>query len=136
MSNNNYCGQIVTIKSKFSVAPSCCIPQPILHSVSASSLTVTWDREPCLSCNGANSHYEARYMLTGSSIILESWNVTINNRNFTASSLSARTSYTFEVAFVNEVGSGPYTTLIINTTLPCMFFIYLFIYCLYDTLSH
>ena len=60
-------------------------------------------------------HYVARYVLTGSSNIIYSEIVPISNRIFTATSLTPRTSYTFEVAFVNQVGSGPYSNLSINT---------------------
>ena len=104
----------------FFVAPSCCIPQPILQFVDATSFTVTWNREPCLYRNGADMHYVARYFLTGSSNIIDSKIVAISNRTFTATSLTFHTSYTFEVSFVNQVGSGPYTDLSINTfSLPC-----------------
>ena len=86
----------------------------------ATSFTVTWDREPCLSRNGADTHYVAHYFLTESSNIIDSRTVAISNRTFTATSLTPRTSYTFEVAFVNQVGSGPYTNLSINTFgVPC-----------------
>ena len=65
-------------------------------------------------------HYVARYVLTGSSNTIDSKIVPISNRTFTATSLTPRTSYTFEVAFVNQVGSGPYTYLSFNTfSLPC-----------------
>ena len=65
-------------------------------------------------------HYVARYFLTASSDIIDSRIVAISNRVFTATSLTPRTSYTFEVAFVNQVGSGPYTNLSINTFgVPC-----------------
>ena len=88
--------------------------------MSATSFTVTWNREPCLSRNGADINYVARYFLTGSSIIIESKIIAISNRTFTATLLTPRTSYTFEVAFVNQVGSGPYTNLsVITYGLPC-----------------
>ena len=104
----------------FFVAPGCCIPQPILQFVGATSFTVTWNREPCLSRNGADIHYIARYFLTGFRNIIDSKIVAISNMTFTATSLTPRTSYTFEVAFVNQVGSGPYTNLSTNTFgLPC-----------------
>ena len=65
-------------------------------------------------------HYVARYFLIGSSNKIDSRIVTINNRTFTATSLTPHTSYTFEVSFVNQVGSGPYTNLSVNTFgLPC-----------------
>ena len=102
------------------VAPSCCIPAPTLQSVNTNSFTVNWDREPCLSRNGADRDYVARYNFTGSSDIIESRMVAISNRIFIATSLTLRTSYTFQVAFVNQVGPGPYTSLTINTFgLPC-----------------
>lgn len=109
-------------KNYFTV-PSCCIPQPVLQSVSTTSFTVTWDREPCLSRNGANIHYVARYRLSGSSNTLVFRTVAISHRIFTATSLTARTSYLFEVALVNNVGTGLYSSLTIETViLPCKFY--------------
>ena len=60
-------------------------------------------------------HYVARYFLTGSSNIIDSRIVAISSRTFTATSLTPRTSYIFEVSFVNRVGSGPFTNFSINT---------------------
>ena len=92
----------------------------MIQFVGATSFIVTWNREPCLSRNGADMHYVARYFLTGSGNIIDSRMVAISNRIFTATSLTPRTSYTFEVSFVNQVGFSPYTNLRINTFgLPC-----------------
>jgi len=57
----------------------------------------------------------ARYSRTGNSQILATANVDINSRTFTASSLTPATSYTFQVAYTNAVGMGPFADLIIQT---------------------
>lgn len=88
--------------------------------MSATSFEVVWEREPCTSRNGANRHYDARYSLTGSSNTLQSKNVSVSMTFYNATLLTPRTTYTFQVAFVNEVGHGPFISITISTLgLPC-----------------
>ena len=83
---------------------------------------MSWGREDCLSRNGDVRYYEVRYRQLGSSEILGSSIVDINHRVFTATSVSHRTSYVFEVALVNEVGVGPFTSkTIITHNIPCKY---------------
>ena len=96
--------------------PSCCVPSPISQSVSLTSIAIMWQLGDCLLRNGQSRHYSVRYRETGS--IIATANIGINDRTYTASSLYPRTSYTFEVALVNEVGTGPYTTSSISTSTP------------------
>ena len=98
--------------------PSCCVPSPISQSVSLTSITVMWQRGDCLLRNGDSRHYSVRYREAGSSTIIATATISVNDRTYTASSLYPRTSYTFEVALVNEVGTGPYSTTDIFTSTP------------------
>ena len=99
--------------------PSCCVPSPVSQSVSLTSITIMWQREDCLLCNGQGRHYSVRYREARSSTITPTaTTISVNDRTYTASSLYPRTSYTFEVALVNEVGAGPYSSSIISTSTP------------------
>ena len=71
------------------------------------SITIMWQREDCLLRNGESRHYSVHYREAGSSTIIETATISVTDRTNTASSLYPRTSYTFEVALVNEVGTGP-----------------------------
>ncbi len=82
---------------------------------SATSFTVSWDRESCLSRNGPGRHYTVKYLVTGATEILATTNVTVNRRTLTASSLIPSTSYTFQVAYTNTIGTGPFVNLIMTT---------------------
>ena len=77
-----------------------------------------WQREDCLLRNGQSRHYSVRYREAGSSTIIATTNISVNDRTYTANSLYPRTSYSFEVALVNEVGTGPYSTSNISTSSP------------------
>ena len=102
------------------LAPQCCIPEPNIDFINSSSFTVSWNREDCLSRNGDVRYYMVRYRQLGSSKILGSSKVNTNHRVFTATSVSHRTSYVFEVALVNEVGEGPFTRKNLTTSyVPC-----------------
>ncbi len=111
---------VITIKSVISpsiivVVPSEAPPQLMLQHHGPSTFTATWERESCLSRNGPDRHYSVRYYETGSISILQTSNVDINSRTFTANSLTPATSYIFEVAFTNSIGNGPFSTLTITT---------------------
>ena len=69
-----------------------------------------------MSRNGPDRYYTVRYYETGSThIILATKNVSIDSRTFTANSLTPATSYTFQVAYTNVIGSGPFADSIITT---------------------
>ncbi len=95
-------------------------PQLILESFNATSFTVSWNRESCLSRNGPDRYYTVRYYETGSTQILESANVNVDYRTFTANTLNPVTSYTIDVAYLNTITSSPRSALNITTlALPC-----------------
>ena len=104
-------------KSSCPTVPSC-VPSPTSQSVSLTNITIMWQREDCLLRNGQSSHYSVRYRESGSSTIIAIANISVNDRTYTASSLYPRTSYTFKVALVNEIGTGPYSPNDISTSTP------------------
>ncbi len=97
------------------VVPSEAPPQLMRQHLGATTFTVTWERESCLSRNGQIRYYSVRYYVMGSTSIPQTTNVDINSRTFTANSLTPATSYTFEVALTNSEGNGPFSTLTITT---------------------
>lgn len=90
-------------------------PQIILQSLNATSITISWSRESCLSRNGPDRFYTVRYFLTGTTQILATRNVAVDSRIFTVSSLVPNTSYSVQVAYSNTVGSGPFAAVAIAT---------------------
>ncbi len=111
---------VITIMSVIScsiilVVPSEAPPQLLLRHRGPTTFTATWERESCLSRNGPIRYYSIRYYETESTSIPQTTNVDINSRTFTANTLTPATSYTFEVAFTNSIGNGPFSTLTITT---------------------
>ena len=92
------------------------MPTPQVSSITPVSITITWNREDCLVRNGDPQHYILHHRLPGSNTVIATENVNINNRMYTASLLSPDTEYQLDVALVNEVGAGRYTSVRISTT--------------------
>ncbi len=90
-------------------------PHLMLHSTNATSFTVSWNRESCLSRNGPDRYYTVRYYETGSTQLVETTTADINNTIFIAVSLNPVTSYTIHVAYINTIGSGPNNNLTFST---------------------
>ena len=78
-------------------------PQSLtVTSTTPFSITIQWGEVECLEQNSEITGYSVRYggmtaNVTGAS-----------NKTFTATGLTPRTSYTFEVAAVSVSGTGPY----------------------------
>ncbi len=95
----------------------------MLESFNATSFTVSWSRESCLSRNGQDGYYTVRYYETESvHILLQLTNLSVINGMFTAITLNPVTSYTVDVAYINTIGSSPNSTLTVTTLgLPCKY---------------
>ena len=83
----------------------------VIYSMTSRSIMVTWDTIECIESNG---------ILTGYAVVLQEQDGTtipgeVMGQSFTANGLTPGTSYTFYVAGVNDVGSGPFTEITINT---------------------
>ena len=72
---------------------------------------VTWDTIECIERNGIITGYTVVFQEQGGA------NVPGNtvNRTFSAGGLTPGTSYTFQVAGVNDVGTGIFSTTVIST---------------------
>ena len=76
------------------------------------SITVTWGTIECIEHNGIITGYTVVFQEQGGA------NVPGNtvDRTFSATGLTPFTNYTFQVAGVNDVGTGPFTDIITITT--------------------
>ena len=72
---------------------------------------MTWDTIECIESNGIINNYIVVFKEQGGA------NVTGNivNTTFSAGGLTPYTNYTFQVAGVNNVGTGPFTNVAIIT---------------------
>ena len=73
---------------------------------------MTWDSIKCIEQNGRITNYTVVFQEQGGA------NVPGNtvNRTFSAGGLTPYTNYTFQVAGVNDVGTGPFTNITTITT--------------------
>ena len=77
-------------------------PQSLtVTSTTPFSITIQWGEVECLEQNSEITGYSVRYGGMTASVTGAS------NRTFTATGLTPRTSYTFEVAAVSDSGTGP-----------------------------
>ncbi len=111
----NDCNYILLIKINILNLVPNEAPRLMLHSVNATHITVSWNRESCLSRNGPDRYYNVRYYETGSTQVLETTNVNISNTIFTTAKLNPVSSYTFNVTYINTIGSGPSVSLMAST---------------------
>ena len=73
---------------------------------------VTWDTIECIENNGMITGYTVVFQEQGGADVIGN---TVD-RTFSATELTPFTSYTFQVAGVNDVGTGPFTDIITITT--------------------
>ncbi len=101
----------------------------MLESFNATSFTVSWNRESCLSRNGPDRYYTVRYYVTGSTKALQLADLDFSNTIYTTNTLDPVTSYTIYVAYINAIGSSPNYTLTVTTLgLPCKYIFNISIY--------
>ena len=75
---------------------------------------VTWDTIECIESNGIITNYTVVFQEQGGAEV--PGRVNILDRNFSAEGLTPYTRYTFQVAGVNDVGTGPFTNVTTVTT--------------------
>ncbi len=87
-------------------------PEFVRTDISASSVVLSWD-EPQVS-NGIIVSYTVFYNLTGGnvSIIVD----VLSGRRYVVSELVAYTYYEFVITAETKIGSGPTTTIVIQTS--------------------
>ena len=91
-----------------------------LSNMTSSSITIQWGPVDCAHRNGDITGYSVRYGIQGSGRTLT---MTVSGGATTEKSmtgLDSATNYSIEVAVINNVGTGVYSSPIIVTTL-CKF---------------
>ena len=94
----------------FHVAPTGA-PRDVVISMASRSINVTWDTIECIEGNGIITGYTVVFQEQGGA------NVPGNtvDRIFSATELTPFTNYIFQVAGVNDAGTGPFSVLTITT---------------------
>ena len=99
----------------FPPAPSAAPTSVSVSEVTSSSITVQWGAVDCFHRNGDITIYSVRYGVQGSvegDRIVETVSGDSSGGMYKISGLSAATSYTIEVAAVNNAGTGDYSDTI------------------------
>ena len=82
----------------------------MIPSTTSRSVSVSWSTIECIERNGVIINYTVVFQEQGGAVIFGEVNVM--DRTFTASGLIPHTNYTFRVAGVNNISTGPFTTTI------------------------
>ena len=106
----NFCHTCIHLP--LSTAPSEPPQSLTVNSTTPFSITIQWGEVECLEQNSEITGYSVRYGGMTASVTGAS------NRTFTATGLTPRTSYTFEVAAVSDHESGPYGMVSVVTAVP------------------
>ena len=85
-------------------------PRDVTPSTTSRSVSVSWSTIECIERNGAITDYTVMFQEVGGMMITGTLNVMA--RTFTASGLIPYTNYTFRVAGVNSINTGPFTNTI------------------------
>ena len=83
--------------------------------MAARSVNVSWNEIECIERNGMISNYTVEFLPLGGSVIPGV--LMVDERRFTVSGLTPFTNYTFRVAGVNSVGTGPLSDVVTMETL-------------------
>ena len=89
-------------------------PSDVTPSVTSRSVTITWSAIECIERNGEITDYTVVFQEQGGAEI--PGEVNVMDRSFTASGLTPHTNYTFRVAGVNSIGTGPNSSSIVVLT--------------------
>ena len=98
------------VKALPCIAPSGS-PHNVIISIAPRNISVSWTVVDCIQRNGVFSHYTVVFQEKGETDVLENTVDLI----FHAEELSPGNSYTFQVAGVNDVGTGPFTVITFTT---------------------
>ena len=85
-------------------------PRDVTLSTTSRSVTVSWSTIECIerNYNGETIDYTVVFQEQGGAVI--PGEVNVMDRTFTASGLTPHTNYTFRVAGVNNIDTGPYSS--------------------------
>ena len=97
-----------------STVPSSTVISLSAGTVTARSITVQWEEVPCLHRNGEITGYTVVARTSGEDERVVNVNDG-NARSATVSGLTPNTEYTVSVAAVNSAGTGPATSIVVET---------------------
>ena len=89
-------------------------PRDVTPSTTSRSVSVSWSTIECIERNGEIIDYTVMFQEVGGTMITGTVNVM--ERTFTASGLTPYTNYTFRVAGINSIDTGPFTSTITMQT--------------------
>ena len=96
-----------------SPAPSAAPTNVSVYAMSPTAITVQWEAVPCIEQNGDITGYVVHVLESGEMARVED----VGDVNeVTISELTPSTTYSIQVAAVNNIGTGPYNDLIIIDT--------------------
>ena len=101
-----------------SPAPSAGPASVTAGTVTANSITVQWEEVPCLHRNGEITGYTVVARTNGE--VVKSVDVDVDGREATVSGLNPNTLYSVSVAAVNSAGTGPDTSIDVETPGECV----------------
>ena len=93
-------------------APSAAPTNVDVSEVTSSNITVQWGAVPCIHRNGDITGYSVQYGVEGSE---STQTMTVSGASVNITGLVESTTYTIEVAAVNNVGIGVYSEPLIIT---------------------
>ena len=109
-SSFNYAAMFILV---FHVAPTGA-PLSVILSITSRNISVAWTAIDCIKRNGIISHYTVIFQKEGGADdVLENTVDMI----FNVEELSTGNRYTFQVAGVNEIGTGPFTMITFTTNI-------------------
>ena len=85
-------------------------PRDVTPSTTSRSVSVSWSTIECIERNGEITDYTVVFQEVGGMMITGTINAMA--RTFTANGLTPYTNYTFRVAGVNSIDTGPFTSTI------------------------
>ena len=105
---------LATVYVPLSTAPSAGPASVAAGTVTTNSITVQWEEVPCLHCNGEITGYTVVARTSGEDERVVNVNDG-NARSATVSGLTPITQYTVLMAAVNSAGTGPATSIDVET---------------------
>ena len=85
-------------------------PHDVTPSTTSMSVSVSWSEIECIEQNGEIIDYAVMFQEVGGMMVTGTVNAMATT--FTATGLTPYTNYTFSVAGVNSIDTGPYTNTI------------------------
>ena len=91
-------------------APSAAPADLIFLSSTSSSISIQWEAVPCVHRNGRITGYVIQYIEVGGGVFINE-SVSGDQKETSITGLQSSTFYDIQIAAVNSVGTGPFTSI-------------------------